>query len=182
MTAQAISAGRPLGYADSLIAATVLTHGLTVVTRMWQISRPLRCRSSIRARALGREGGGPSRSNAPRLELMQVEEFHPGDGPPKTLEAEAPGRHAVLLIRAIEEAVVVLQGAQGEVDGRVGPGGGGTSGEMVGFCADQRPVHGGRPRPLATMRSCPDKLVRDGPRFHTPFMAWASRARRRILR
>ena len=33
MTAGAIAAGRPLGYADSLIAATALTHGLTVVTR-----------------------------------------------------------------------------------------------------------------------------------------------------
>lgn len=33
MTAAAIAAGQPLGYADSLIAATALTHGLTVVTR-----------------------------------------------------------------------------------------------------------------------------------------------------
>ena len=33
MTAGARAAGRPLGYADSLIAATALTHGLTVVTR-----------------------------------------------------------------------------------------------------------------------------------------------------
>ena len=33
MTTQVISAAKPLGYADSLIAATALTHGLTVVTR-----------------------------------------------------------------------------------------------------------------------------------------------------
>lgn len=33
MTAQALAAGKPLGYADSLIAATALTYGLTVVTR-----------------------------------------------------------------------------------------------------------------------------------------------------
>ncbi len=33
MTAGAISAGKPVGYADSLIAATALTHGLIVVTR-----------------------------------------------------------------------------------------------------------------------------------------------------
>lgn len=33
MTAAALGAGQPLGYADSLIAATALTHGLTVVTR-----------------------------------------------------------------------------------------------------------------------------------------------------
>ena len=33
MTADAISAGKTLGYADSLIAATARTHGLIVVTR-----------------------------------------------------------------------------------------------------------------------------------------------------
>lgn len=33
MTAGAIQAGKTMGYADSLIAATALTHGLTVVTR-----------------------------------------------------------------------------------------------------------------------------------------------------
>lgn len=33
MTAGAISAGKTMGYADSLMAATALTHGLIVVTR-----------------------------------------------------------------------------------------------------------------------------------------------------
>ena len=33
ITARALQAGKTLGYADSLIAATGLTHGLTIVTR-----------------------------------------------------------------------------------------------------------------------------------------------------
>lgn len=33
MTARALGSGQPMGYADSLIAATALTHGLSVVTR-----------------------------------------------------------------------------------------------------------------------------------------------------
>lgn len=33
LTAAALQSGQPLGYADSLIAATASTHGLTVVTR-----------------------------------------------------------------------------------------------------------------------------------------------------
>ncbi len=33
LTSRAIQKGKPVGYADSLIAATALTHNLTVVTR-----------------------------------------------------------------------------------------------------------------------------------------------------
>lgn len=33
ITAEALAAGRTLGYADSLIAATALTHNLSIVTR-----------------------------------------------------------------------------------------------------------------------------------------------------
>jgi toxin FitB len=33
ITAEALSAGKTLGYADSLIAATALTHNLSIVTR-----------------------------------------------------------------------------------------------------------------------------------------------------